>query len=368
MNRATANTGGAPNPAPAPGPSLNARRQALLEIIVSDYIETAVPVASQQLARRYELRMSPATIRNDMAELEEMGYIARPHASAGGVPSDPGYRFYVDRAIHPPRLPRSFHEKVRAAIDVDEADPAAWAQSAARILAGAVQNLGVATTVKPTLARVKQVQLVHLRDREALLVIVMQEALIRQRLVRFDAPVDQETLTLAANGINRAVDGKGAAEVRALRDSGKLGDAVSEAVVAEIVRVLSDAERDEAQERYTSGMRHMLNQPEFQTSRSAQEAAEIADDDSLSRVIAEPTGPTEVRVVIGEESGDERLRPFSVVYASYGAGGDNGVIGAIGPTRMDYGRAISTIRYLATFLSELLAELDEPQRGAASRQ
>ncbi len=372
MSRSTAKKAPAAGSAIAPAPSsplnqLNQRRQALLEIIVSDYIETAVPVASQQLARRYELRMSPATIRNDMAELEEMGYIARPHPSAGGVPSDPGYRFYVDRAIPHPKLPRRFQERVRAAIDPDEADPAAWAQSAARFLANAVQNFAIATTVRPNLARVKQVQLVHLHDSDALLVIVMQEALVRQRMVRFDSIVDQGTLTLAANHINHEIEGKSAAEIRALRDGGKLSDPISEAVAAETIRVLSDAERDETHERYTNGFNHMLNQPEFQSRRSAQEAAEVIDDDTLSRVFAAPAEPTEVRVVIGAENHDERLRPFSIVYAAYGAGtGDVGVISALGPTRMDYARAISAVRYLASFLSELLQALEQSPSRADS--
>ncbi len=363
MDRPTASSG-ATNPAPA----LNERRQALLEIIVSDYIETAVPVASQQLAKRYELRMSPATIRNDMAELEEMGYIARPHTSAGGVPSDPGYRFYVDRAVRRPRLPRHFEERVREAIDVDEADPAAWAQSAARVLSSVVHNLTIATTVKPSLARVKQVQLVHLHDQEALLVVVMQEARVRQRMVRFDSPIDQETLTEAANRINRIIGGMSAAEIRALWDAGRLSDPISEATASETVRVLSDAERDEAQERYTNGLRHMLNQPEFRSGRSAQEAAEVIDDDSLSRLLSAPGQPTQVRVVIGEESHDEHLRPFSVVYATYGASSDTvGVIGTLGPTRMDYASAMSSVQYLAAFLSELLQALERPPTGPNAR-
>ncbi len=370
MNRPTAKNAAPPAlpGAPAPPSALNVRRQALLEIIVSEYIETAVPVASRQLARRYELRMSPATIRNDMAELEEMGYIARPHTSAGGVPSDPGYRFYVDRAISNPRLPLRFQERVRAAIDPDEADPAAWAQSAARFLAGAVQNVAIATTIKPSLARVRQVQLVHLHDHDALLVIVMQEALVRQRMVRFDAPVDQDALTLAANRINRDIEGKSAAEIRVLRDNGKLSGPISEPVAAETIRVLSDAERDESYERYTTGFNHMLSQPEFQSSHSAQEAAEAIDDAALSRVMTAPADPTEVRVVIGQENQDEHLRPFSVVYAAYGAGtGDVGVIGALGPTRMDYARAISTVRYLAAFLSGLLQALEQSSSSADSR-
>lgn len=344
------------NPA---APSLNTRRQALLEIIVSDYIETAAPVSSQQLARRYELRVSPATIRNDMAELEEMGYISRPHTSAGGVPSDPGYRFYVERAGQRNRLPRHFQERVRGAIDFDEADPAAWARSAARVLASAVHNLAIATTVKRAIARVKQVQIVHLHDREALLVVVMQDAQVRQRIIHLDSDTPQEELTQVASRLNQLIGGMSAAELRTLWDSGFSGGNIIIAALMETIRILSDEERNETRERYLNGLSHMLSQPEFQSGKSAHDAAEVLDDDSITKIFDDSPRPAEVRVVIGQESHDEHLRPYSVVYATYGApDGATGVIGAMGPTRMDYARAMSSVRYLAAFLSELVQALD----------
>ncbi|MDE2835911.1 MAG: heat-inducible transcriptional repressor HrcA, partial [Chloroflexota bacterium] len=335
------------------------RRQALLEIIVSDYIETAAPVSSQQLARRYEFRVSPATIRNDMAELEEMGYISRPHTSAGGVPSDPGYRFYVERAGQRNRLPRHFQERVRDAIDFDQADPAAWARSAASVLASAVHNLAIATTVKRAIARVKQVQIVHLHDREALLVVVMQDARLRQRIIHLDSDATQEELTQIANRLNRHVAGMSAQELRTLWDSGFSGGNVIIAALMETIRILSDEERKETRERYLNGLSHMLSQPEFQSGKSAHDAAEVLDDDSITRLFDNSPRPAEVRVVIGQESHDEHLRPYSVVYATYGAtDGATGVIGAMGPTRMDYARAMSSVRYLAAFLSELVQALE----------
>ena len=349
-----------------PAPALNARRQTLLEIIVSDYIETAVPVASRQLARRYELRLSPATIRNDMAELEEMGYISRPHSSAGAAPSDPGYRFYVDRAAGA-RPPRRFQEQVRGAINFDEADPAGWARSAARLLAGAVGNLAIATTVKPAVARVKQAQLVHLHDREALLVVVMQEARLRQRIIHLEEDAAQDALTEAAVRLNRIAAGKSAAELQSLADSGRPLPLVVATALAETVHILLDEEGSETQERYLNGLSLMLNQPEFQSSKSAQDAAEFLDDDSLTRLFSESAEPAEVRVVIGRESRDEHLRPYSVVYATYGApDGATGVVGAMGPTRMDYVRAMSSVRYLAAFLSEFVQALEAPASGQAA--
>ena len=179
------------NPA---APALNTRRQALLEIIVSDYIETAAPVSSQQLARRYEFRVSPGhhpqtTWRNWRRWASSLVPTRRREASR----PNPGYRFYLERAGQRNRLPRHFQEHVRDAIDFDEADPAAWARSAARVIASAVHNLAIATTVKRPVARVKQMQIVHLHDREALLVVVMQDAQLRQRIIHLDSDTTQTT-------------------------------------------------------------------------------------------------------------------------------------------------------------------------------
>ena len=209
-------------------PALNTRRQALLEIIVSDYIETAAPVSSQQLARRYELRVSPATIRNDMAELEEMGYISRPAHVGGRSTVRPGLPLLrgARRTAQPP--PRHFQEHVRDAIDFDEADPAVWARSAARVLASAVHNLAIATTVKRAIARVKQVQIVHLHDREALLVVVMQDAQLRQRIIHLGSDTPQDELTQVANRLNQLIGGMSTAELRTLWDSGAVGGASSQ--------------------------------------------------------------------------------------------------------------------------------------------
>jgi heat-inducible transcriptional repressor len=164
---------------------LNPRRQTLLEIIVTDYIETASPVASQQVVRRHNLKVSPATIRNDMAELEEMGYISRPHTSAGGVPSDPAYRFYVERTWRRAKPSRQLEDIVQKAIRAEDGDPDEWAREAAGVLSNAIHNVAITTAPRAFHARVKQVQLVQLQERQALLILVMQEARLRQRMVQF---------------------------------------------------------------------------------------------------------------------------------------------------------------------------------------
>jgi len=340
---------------------LNERRQSLLEFIVGDYIQTAVPVASQQIAKRHRLRVSPATIRNDMAELEELGYISRPHASAGGVPADAAYRFYVERVAPRPRPSRRFEARVRSAIEPEAGDPEGWAREAAAVLSDAVLNVAIATTPRASHARIKQLQLVHLHDRHALLVLVMQEARLRRHIVPFTEPISQEELTALAARLNATLAGLSAAEVRRVWAVGREGGGAADAVAAELTRLLDEEEREGLAHRYTEGLRHMLSQPEFQSAVSAREAVEVVeDDDTLRNVLSEQAGAGSVQVIIGAESHRQQLRPYSVVIARYGAPGQAmGVIGTLGPTRMDYVRAISSVRYLAEFLSGLVGALEE---------
>ena len=340
---------------------LNERRQSLLEFIVGDYIQTAVPVASQQIAKRHRLRVSPATIRNDMAELEELGYISRPHASAGGVPADAAYRFYVERVAPRPRPSRRFEARVRSAIEPEAGDPEGWARGAAAVLSDAVLNVAIATTPRASHARIKQLQLVHLHDRQALLVLVMQEARLRQHIVPFGEAISQDELTGLAVRLNATLSGLSAADVRRVWEPVLGYDAVADAVVAELTRLLDEEEREGLARRYTEGLGHMLSQPEFQSAASAREAVGvIEDDDTLRSVLPEQMSAGAVHVIIGGESHSQQLRPYSVVIARYGTPGQAmGVIGTLGPTRMDYVRAISSVRYLAGFLSGLVAALEE---------
>ena len=340
---------------------LNDRRQSLLEFIVGDYIETAVPVASQQIAKRHRLRVSPATIRNDMAELEELGYISRPHASAGGVPADSAYRFYVERASRRPRPSRRFEALVHDAIEPEAGDPDTWAHDAAAVLSDTLLNVAIATTPRAPHARVKQLQLVHLHDRRALLVVVMQEARLRQHIVPFATPFSQDELTALAVRLNAILAGLSAPDVRRVWEPSRGADADADAVVAELSRLLDEEEREGQARRYTEGLGHMLSQPEFQSAVSAREAVEVLEDsDTLRSVLSEQLGAGNVQVIIGGESHSQQLRPYSVVIARYGAPGRAmGVIGTLGPTRMDYLRAISSVRYLAGFLSGLVGALEE---------
>jgi len=343
------------------GPQLNERRQQLLEIIVADYIDTAIPVASQQIARSHNLKVSSATIRNDMAELEEMGYISRRHSSAGGVPADLAYRFYVERHAQTARPGRQFEVLVQGSLLPGTADPEAWAKRAASVLSDSVRNVGIATAPRTNFPKLKQLQLVHLQGTEALLVTVLHDATVRQRMVHLDGAKTQDDLTAIANRLNKMLSGKTSAEMKTAWDSDHLPHPADDRVIHEVLEMLRQAEQSNQLHQHVQGLHHILSQPEFESTHSAREVVEVLEDGlALGRVIINADSASDVDVIIGEENPQEMLRPYSVILARYGLPGEtSGVVGTIGPTRMDYTRAISSVRYVAAFLSELLTALRE---------
>jgi heat-inducible transcriptional repressor len=347
-----------------PNPRLNPRRQSLLEIIVGDYIRTAAPVASQQIAREHGLSVSSATIRNDMAELEEMGYISRPHASAGGVPAPAAYRFYVGRMVDRARPSAQLAANAREGLVAEAADPDEWARRAAALLSEAVHNVAIATTPRVYQARIRQLQLVSLHERQCLLVLVMQEGRLRQRMVLLPQPATQDELTALASRLNGVASGLNGPELRTAWDQRDIAGAQGDAVLGEVLRLLAEEEQEEPGRRYTDGLRHMLGQPEFQSAVRAREAVEVLEDGTVLRQVFAGAGHDRsgVDVVIGDESTTEQLRPYSVVFARYGLPGQAvGVISALGPTRMDYPSAIASVRFLANALTGLLAGLEDEQ-------
>ena len=343
---------------------LNERRKTLLGLIVDDYIQTAAPVASQHLLKHPELRVSPATIRNDMAELEDLGLIARPHTSAGGVPQDLAYRFYVERVAAHTKVPRVFQVLVQEALNQDEADPEAWAREAAGVLSQEVHNVVIATVPRAFQARLRHVQLVPVRDVQALLVLVMQESRVRQQRINLSQSFTEEGLSSLSSALNAALADKIAGDVRAIAEGQPGDNGAPKVVMEEIVRLMALEEEQEAERHYVEGLRHMLSQPEFVSGDRAREAVGLVEDaDVIKQMTADVPDQGQVGVVIGNENRQEDLRRYSVVVGRYGVPGYvTGTIAAMGPTRMDYARAISSVRYLTSFLSGLLDALrDSPE-------
>jgi heat-inducible transcriptional repressor len=334
---------------------LSARRETILRSIVGQYIVKATPVASQSVVDDHELTVSPATIRNEMAHLEEEGYITRQHTSAGSIPSDKGYRYYVE-SLGDIELPLAEQRLVSHLFHQVERELEEWLRLAATITAQLVQNMAVVTTPKTVNCQFKYLELVSLQDSLALAIFVLRGARIKQRLITFDQSVSQSKLTAVANRLNSVYSGLTRLQILDRRIE---LSPVEQQLTDCLVDIMRAEDEKEYEEPYLDGLHFMLSQPEFTRGQRLKSLMELIDQRSLLRIIA-PEGlkNQEIQVVIGRENRAEAIQDYSVVIGRYGPADEAaGTIGVIGPTRMPYARAISTISYLSSLLSGLTTEL-----------
>ena len=332
------------------------REDTILKIIVREYVASATPVPSEAIARNYPLALSPATIRHEMAALEEAGYIARRHISSGGVPSDRGYRYYVESLEETPEISASEQCLIHHLFHQVERDLEEWVQLTAAILARLSQNAALVTPPKATESRLKHLELLKVREYLALLILVLRETRVKRQLLSMDEDHSQQELSLMAHRLNAAYSGLSPSQIsQASRHLSPQEEQVTQA----LLQMMREGEEAEYEEPYLQGIRHMLEQPEFAQSQRMLDVINILEDRNLSRSILTQAASGEgVQVIIGEENRDKSLRNLSLIIARYGVTGEaRGIIGVVGPTRMHYGANISRVRYLSRVMSQLLGQL-----------
>ena len=334
---------------------LSHRTETILKSIVGQYITKATPVPSQSIINDYELGVSPATIRNEMAYLEREGYINRPHPSAGSIPSDKGYRYYVESLTNI-KLPLAEQCLIGHLFHQVERELGEWLSLAATLIAQLAQNMAVVTMPKPVGCQFKHLELVALQDSLALVVLVLRGATIKQQLVTFDQIIFQPELTAITYKLNAAYSGLTSTQIQAKN----IDLSPTEQQLADcLIKIMQAEDEQEYEEPYLNGWHFMLNQPEFTRSRRMLALMELVEHRNLLSTIVPHQLPSQgVQVIIGKENKAEAIHDFSVVISQYGLPQEAvGTIGVIGPTRMPYARAISTISYLSSVLSRLVGEL-----------
>lgn len=335
---------------------ISERAGSVLNILVNEYIQTAVPVASEEIARLSPTKVSAATIRNAMSQLTDEGYISRPHISAGGVPSDRGYRHYLQCLETPSELPDQLRRQILEQFYQVDSDVVAWSQRCAAILSRITANMAIVTVPRANAPRLQQVQLTYLQESLALLIIVLQEARLLRRLLHLEETTSQGLLNQTANKLNEYFAGLSWSEIEAQQL--ELAP-LEERVKLDTVAMLREAETDAVLEHYVGGLRLLLNQPEFAQAQRAREVVEMVEERVLlESVLAEAPQSSDVAVYIGEENQEEALRPFGVILCRYGIPHRaSGTICVIGPTRMGYAQAISGVSYLSSVMGQLVLEL-----------
>jgi len=336
------------------------RQKRILGMIVDDYVRLASPVASETIARNAKLGVSSATIRNDVAQLEEDGYLTRPHASAGSVPLDKGYRMYVETLVpgSGSRISEQIRSDVRRQLIDAERDVEAWAGVAAAALAGLVDNLAVATFPKAKQSRVKHLELVYLQDFLALLIVVLEQARLRRHLIRLKSPIDPGQLEETTSKLKPYLVGMTRGEIQEMEV--KTVGPLEEELVEATSLILAEEDQANYTDHYVDGLRRLFSQPEFTRSDMLRYVVERVEDGSLVQAILDetPEGGS-IRVVIGREHHEhwgDVLSPFSVVVCQYGIPGEaEGVVAALGPTRMEYPKTIDGVTFLSTVMTELVS-------------
>jgi heat-inducible transcriptional repressor len=335
---------------------LTDRQKTILMLVVRDYTDTAQPVGSQRLVEHYGLDLSSATVRNEMSALTEMGYLRQPHTSAGRVPTEEGYRYFVTNLMHHVDLPESVqhtisHQFYQARPDIDQ-----WMTLAASILAHQSQAVSLVTAPHAEKARFKHVELISTQGRQVLMVLVQTGGEVSQQLLSLAEPVSQERLSSAATRLNQVMQGKTSSDLKALAAR---TDSLEQDILTIIASDMRQADARVSGEMYVDGLTNVFSEPEFTDSDDARRTLKLLEErstlqDLLARTMVN-SGVGGVQVLIGGEGAWEELRQCSMVLARYGVPGmAMGTLGVLGPIRMAYARTIPTVRYMAGLLSDLV--------------
>jgi heat-inducible transcriptional repressor len=333
------------------------RRLDVLRAIVEDYVRTQEPVGSKALAARHHLGVSPATIRNDMAALEDEGYVTHPHTSAGRMPTDKGYRLFVDRlaTVKPlsPAERRAIVTFLDEAVDLDDV-----VDRTVRLLAQLTRQVAVVQYPSLTRSSVRHVELVELGGTRLLLVLITDTGRVEQRVVDVGAPVDPPVVTALREQVNATVDGLPLGEV-ATRLA-EISDAMPpqhRAVTVPVATALMEMVVEQREERVVLAGTANLARFKQDFPQSIGPVLEALEEQVvLLRLLGEATVPDEVTVRIGHENEHEGLTSTSVVAVGYGgASAPLARLGVLGPTRMDYPSAMGAVRAVARYVGRILA-------------
>ena len=342
--------------------SLDPRSQSILRAVIEEYVDTATPVGSAALVERYRLGVSSATVRNILSDLESAGLLTHPHTSAGRVPTDAGYRYFVESISDSAILSPVEQLMIRHQFGQVQHASEQWFRLAATILAAANRTAAIVTPAKPRTAHVRRIDIVSISDRLASLIIVFREGAVRQVLVSLPDATEQEDLTRAAVVLDEIMAGRTAADAeRALARidaTGPIGGLV-EAVGQRVLAAVRDYDATPIEEVFSDGLLHVMDAPEFDRSDKLRRVfAALENRSYLGGLFDSIAGSGEVRAFIGAENGPEEMRDVSLVLASYGEPSRAvGVVGVLGPTRMAYRQAIGTVRFVSGLMDELVAHI-----------
>ena len=337
---------------------LTDRQKLILTLIIHEHIHSAQPVGSKSLVDKYDLSMSSATVRSEMAVLTDYGLLRQPHTSAGRVPSEEGYRFFVSNLVQKTGLPTTTRRTITHQFYQSRQDVEQWLRLAASVLANQSQAASLVTAPHSEKAIFKHLELIATRGRQVLMVLVLMDGEVHEQFISLSERVPQDRLSEVASQLSLLCDHQNVEAIRLLRDQ---VDALGQDILDILTLEMATIEEAATGEIYLDGMTNVLSEPEFAESDEARQALHILEERPLlenllaSTVMNADVGG--IQVLIGGEGTWEELRQVSIVLARYGDPNTlTGSIGVLGPIRMPYDRTISTVRFVANVLSDLVSE------------
>ena len=333
---------------------LNRSEKDILRFVVGDYIGMGLPVGSKNIVSRYKPGMSSATVRNKMAVLEEQGYIQRPHASAGAIPLDKGYRYYVESLDRVPEVPVNTKLEAQERFGKVSSDVETLASLAADVLSQLSDNVAIVSNPRRYESKLRHIQLVHLDDDLILVVWVFQKSRVRKEFLKTEQSFTQEELAETSNRLNQYMSGLNSKEISL--KSMDLPE-FDQMIMERTERIMEEEEENlgRNEDFYIEGIRYLLKKPEFQN-EMVKGIIEVLDNRSLLRIVLTDAAESEgAKIVIGTENSEESLKPFSVVLQTYGIEGEFfGTVAIIGSTRMEYSRNIAGVGYISSLMTEVI--------------
>lgn len=340
---------------------LDARKCKILEIVTDAYIKTAQPVGSRTIAKKYNLGISPATIRNEMSDLEESGYLEQPHTSAGRIPSDKGYRFYVDSIMRVRKLSEAEERRIRQEYASRAVELESIIRTTARLLSQLSQQASIVVGPVRSKTIFRAIQLLPLDEAKVLAVIITDAGLVEHRIMEAPQNLKESDFVRISNIITARLRGMALSDLStAILDSVEDEIGGADRFVREILeRTVESLSSSPSERVWADGIKNIFGQPEFRDVERAMPVLKLLEtEEQMLGILGNASDDEGVSVVIGTENPSSDLWSCSVITASYGIGDRTiGKIGIIGPTRIDYARVISLVETVASILSEALAGL-----------
>ncbi|MCL1855542.1 MAG: heat-inducible transcriptional repressor HrcA [Clostridia bacterium] len=341
--------------------AIDERKFRILQAIIDDYILTAIPVGSRTISKKYETGLSSATIRNEMSDLEELGYLDQPHVSAGRVPSAKAYRLYVDQLLRQGAIQTQNQESIRRHFNDRARQMEDVIAHAAQVLSNLTHYTALVTSPKPMEMRIRNIQLVPVSSGNALVVIVTDSGIMRDTVIRVGEDMDADALYAISRMLTRELEGHTLSEARHILAADQEDTQRKQQMHAGIAELIGDVEKQHAKGRLAvGGSSNILNFPEYSDVEKAKAFLSILEGKEQLLDLLEKSGEMAFAVRIGPETGIPELSDCSLVTATYRLGNhQQGALGVIGPIRMQYSHVLGVLGAVGNLLTQLLEPEEE---------